>query len=45
MMQKLFHPILFTLICAAPGEVLRNGYILSHYAKYASGMTRIKVEV
>jgi len=30
---------------AAPGEVLKNGYILSHYAKYASGMSRIKVEV
>jgi glucuronoarabinoxylan endo-1,4-beta-xylanase len=28
----------------APGEVMKNGYILSHYAKYASGMTRIKVE-
>jgi glucuronoarabinoxylan endo-1,4-beta-xylanase len=28
----------------ASGEVTKNGYILSHYAKYASGMTRIKVE-
>jgi len=28
-----------------PGEVLKNGYILSHYAKYASNMTRIKVDV
>jgi len=26
------------------GEVTKNGYILSHYAKYASGKTRIKVE-
>lgn len=25
-----------------PGETMKNGYILSHYAKYASGMTRIK---
>lgn len=30
---------------AAPGEVLKNGYILSHYAKYATGMSRIKVDV
>lgn len=28
----------------ASGEVMKNGYILSHYAKYASGMTRIKVD-
>jgi len=28
-----------------PGEILKNGYILSHYAKYASGMTRIKVDI
>jgi glucuronoarabinoxylan endo-1,4-beta-xylanase len=27
-----------------PGNVLGNGYILSHYAKYASGMTRIEIE-
>lgn len=26
----------------ASGEVMKNGYILSHYAKYASGKTRIK---
>ncbi len=26
-----------------PGNVLGNGYILSHYAKYASDMTRIRV--
>lgn len=25
-------------------EITKNGYILSHYAKYALGMTRIKVE-
>lgn len=31
--------------CAvAPGEVMKNGYILSHYAKYASGMNRIKID-
>lgn len=31
--------------CAvAPGEVMKNGYILSHYAKYATNKTRIKVE-
>ena len=29
---------------AAPGEILKNGYILSHYAKFASGMTRIKIQ-
>lgn len=34
-----------TRSAAAPGEVLKNGYILSHYAKYATGMTRIKVGV
>lgn len=28
----------------APGEVSKNGYILSHYAGYASDMVRIKVE-
>jgi len=28
----------------AVGAVAKNGYILSHYAKYASGRTRIKVE-
>lgn len=26
------------------GEITKNGYILSHYAKYASGTTRIKVD-
>lgn len=26
-----------------PGEVMKNGYILSHYAKYASNTWRIKV--
>ncbi|MCD8261816.1 MAG: hypothetical protein LUD15_10270, partial [Bacteroides sp.] len=31
--------------CAVePGEVMKNGYILSHYARYASGMTRIQAE-
>lgn len=31
--------------CAvAPGEIMKNGYILSHYAKYASGMDRIKID-
>lgn len=27
-----------------PGEIAKNGYILSHYAKYASNMTRIKID-
>ncbi|MDR0700297.1 MAG: hypothetical protein LBG28_13950 [Tannerella sp.] len=27
----------------ASGEITKNGYILSHYAKYAAGKTRIKV--
>jgi glucuronoarabinoxylan endo-1,4-beta-xylanase len=26
------------------GEITKNGYILSHYAKYATGTTRIKVD-
>ncbi len=30
---------------ATPGAVLGNGYILSHYAKYASGRTRIAARV
>lgn len=30
---------------AASGEVLKNGYILSHYAKYASNMDRIKINM
>lgn len=25
-------------------KVVKNGYILSHYAKYASDMTRVKIE-
>lgn len=29
---------------APVNEITKNGYILSHYAKYALGMTRIKVE-
>ncbi len=29
---------------ATPGDILGNGYILSHYARYASNMTRIKIE-
>lgn len=28
----------------ASGEIMQNGYILSHYAKYASNMTRVKVD-
>jgi glucuronoarabinoxylan endo-1,4-beta-xylanase len=28
----------------APGEVTKNGYIMAHYAQYASNMTRIRVE-
>lgn len=28
----------------APGEVTKNGYIMAHYAQYASDMTRIRVE-
>ena len=26
------------------GEITKNGYILSHYAKYATGTTRVKVD-
>ncbi len=29
----------------AEGEVMKNGYILGHYSAYATGMTRIGIEV
>lgn len=29
----------------AEGEVMKNGYIMSHYSSYATGMTRISIEV
>lgn len=29
----------------AEGEVMKNGYIMGHYSAYATGMTRIKIDV
>jgi len=29
----------------AEGEVMKNGYIMGHYSVYATGMTRIKIDV